>query len=103
MNSLLTGFGNTFLNASKALTNPTSTPAAAPMAQPNLLLQAFGAAIRGEDPHVWLQNLAKQHPQLQQYDFSNLQATAQQVCQQNNVNMQDMINRIDNAASPLIK
>lgn len=95
MNSLLNRFGNSFLNQ--------MSNAAAPMQQPNILMQAFGAAIRGEDPHTFMQNLATQHPQLRQYDFSNLQSTAQQVCQQNNVNMQDMINQIDNAARPFIK
>lgn len=39
---------------------------------PSLLMQAFGAAMRGEDPKTFLQNLAQQHPQLKQYDFSNL-------------------------------
>ena len=97
MNSLLGGFGNSF-NAFKPI-----QAAAAPMQQPNILMQAFGAAIRGEDPRVFMSNLATQHPLLRQYDLSNLQATAQQICQQNNVNMQDMINQIDNAASPFIK
>lgn len=96
MNSLLGRFGNTFLNSFN------TTPAPAPMAQPNILMQAFGAAMRGEDPHVFMQNLAAQHPQLRQYDLSNLQTTAQQVCQQNNVNMQDMVSKIDNMAGPLI-
>lgn len=95
MNSLLSGFGNTFLNSFK-----TSTPQ---MMQPNILMQAFGAAMRGEDAHVFMQNLAAQHPQLRQYDLSNLPNTAQQVCQQNNVNMQDMINKIDSAANPFVK
>ena len=98
MNSLLGGFGNSFLNSFK----PT-TQAAVPMTQPNILMMAFGAAIRGEDPHVFMQNLAGQHPLLRQYDLSNLPATAQQICQQNNVNMQDMAARIDNAASSIIK
>ena len=47
MNSLF-GFGNSFLNSFK------STPSAAPMAQPNILMQAFGAAMRGEDPHIFM-------------------------------------------------
>ena len=95
MNSLLGGLGNSFLTSFK--------PAAAPMAQPNILMMAVGAAMRGEDPHTFMQNLAGQHPLLRQYDLSNLPAAAQQVCQQNNVNMQDMVNRIDNAAGSIIK
>lgn len=97
MNSLLSGLSNAFLNSMQP------TGAAAPMTQPNILMQAFGAAIRGEDPHIFMQNLASQHPQLRQYDFSNLPNAAQQVCQQNNVNMQSMINQIDNAARPFMR
>jgi hypothetical protein len=34
-------------------------PSVQPQAQtPNILMQAFGAALRGEDPHTFLQNLA---------------------------------------------
>lgn len=95
MNSLLSGFGNTFLNATKASTSiPTS---------PNLLMQAFGAALRGESPQQFMQNLANQHPQLRQYDLSNLQATAQQVCQQNNVNPNQVLNELDNTFNTLSK
>lgn len=50
--------------------------AAAQPQMPNMLMQAFGAALRGEDPHTFIQNLAAQHPQLKQYDLSNLQQAA---------------------------
>lgn len=95
MNSLLGGFGNMLFK-----TTPTATPAAA---QPNILLQALGAAMRGESPQAFMQNLAMQHPQLRQLDLNNLQSTAQQVCQQNGVNVQDMANKIDNVANSFMK
>lgn len=96
MNSLLGGFGNALFK------NPANTQMAAAQ-QPNILLQALGAAMRGESPQAFMQNLAMQHPQLRQLDLNNLQSTAQQVCQQNGVNMQDMVNKIDNAASSFMK
>ena len=96
MNSLLGGFGNALFK------NPMTTQMAAAQ-QPNLLLQALGAAMRGESPQAFMQNLAMQHPQLRQLDLNNLQSTAQQVCQQNGVNMQDMVNKIDNVANPFMK
>lgn len=96
MNSLLGGFGNILFKS------PTTTQMAAAQ-QPNILLQALGAAMRGESPQAFMQNLAMQHPQLRQLDLNNLQSTAQQVCQQNGVNMQDMVNKIDNAASSFMK
>ena len=97
MNSLFGNLGNIFMNTQKAAT--TSIPAQATQTSPSVLMQAIGAALRGESPQQFLQNLAQTHPQLKQYDLSNLQQTAQQVCQQNNVDMQQAINKIDNITS----
>ena len=101
MNSLLGGLGNMFMNMNRSAAAPaamTSTPK-----MPNMLMQAIGAALRGESPQQFLQNLAQTHPELKQYDLSNLQQTAQQVCQQNGVDMQQAINSIDNITSSLVK
>lgn len=104
MNSLFGGLGNILMNQARGQSvMPKATQAAAQPQMPNMLMQAFGAALRGEDPHTFLQNLAAQHPQLKQYDLSNLQQTAQQVCQQNGVDMQSAINQIDNITSSIIK
>ena len=35
---------------------------------------------RGESPQAFMQSLAQTHPELRGLDFSNLQATAQQIC-----------------------
>ena len=91
MNSLLSNLGSSLLGGA------ARTPAA-----PNILMQAFGAALRNESPQQFLQNLAQTHPQLRQYDFSNIQQTAQQVCQQNGVNVQDAVNKLDNITSTLM-
>ena len=100
MNSLFGGFGNMFRNMAQnqvaSKINPTTQPQ-----MPNILMQAMGAALRGEDPHTFMQNLAAQHPQLKQYDLSNLSQAAQQVCQQNGVDMQSAINQIDNITSSI--
>lgn len=102
MNSLFGGFGNMFMNMARNQVAPKAvTQAAAQPQMPNILMQAMGAALRGEDPHTFMQNLAAQHPQLKQYDLSNLSQTAQQVCQQNGVDMQSAINQIDNITSSI--
>jgi hypothetical protein len=49
MNSLLGGFGNALFNSAKI--NPMATPAAT---QPNIMLQALGAAMRGESPQAFM-------------------------------------------------
>ena len=101
MNSLLGGLGNVLFNSAKPA---TMMQTAAPIQQtPNILLQAIGAAMRGESPQVFMQNLASQHPQLRQLDLSNLQGAAQQVCQQNGVNMQDAINTLDSTVGSIMK
>lgn len=99
MNSFLGGLGNMFMNMNRS--TATTTAAATTPKMPNMLMQAFGAALRGESPQEWLQSIAQTHPQLKQYDLSNIQQTAQQVCQQNGVDMQQAINSIDNITSSL--
>lgn len=104
MNSLFGGLGNILMNSARGQSVvPKIAQTAAQPQMPNMLMQAFGAALRGEDPHTFLQNLAAQHPQLKQYDLSNLQQTAQQVCQQNGVDMQSAINQLDNITSSITK
>jgi hypothetical protein len=50
MNSLF-GFGNPFLNAAKQqLNNSIQAPVQNTASSPNILMQAFGAALRGESP-----------------------------------------------------
>ena len=100
MNSLFGGFGNMFMNMARNQMAPKVAQTAQPQ-MPNILMQAMGAALRGEDPHTFMQNLAAQHPQLKQYDLSNLSQAAQQVCQQNGVDMQSAINQIDGITSSI--
>ena len=93
MNSFLSGLTNTF-----------SRMTAAPVAQtPSILLQAIGAAMRGESPSDFMKNLANSYPQLKPYNFDNLPSAAQQVCQQNGVNPQNVASQLDSIISPYIK
>lgn len=96
MNSLLGGIGNALMNINKVKAMPAQQT-------PNILMQALGAAMRGESPQSFLQNLAQLHPELKQYDLNNLPQTAQQVCQQKGVDMQQAINQLDSITSTLIK
>ena len=62
----------------------------------NIMLQAFGAMMRGESPKDFLSGLAKNNPALQGLDLNNLQQTAQQVCNSNGVDMESKIKEIQN-------
>ena len=49
-----------------------------------------------------MQNLAQTHPQLRQYDLTNLQQTAQQVCQQNGVDISNATQQLDNLTNSIM-
>ena len=68
----------------------------------NLLLQAVGAALRGESPQAFMKRLANQHPQLKRMNLDDLQGTARDLCQQNGVNADDVARSIDGVIGPMI-
>lgn len=49
----------------------------------NVMMQAFGAMMRGESPQQFLQNLAKNDPRLQGFDLSNPEKAAEELYQKN--------------------
>ena len=50
--------------------------------------------MRGESPQAFLKNLANSNPQLQGLDFDNLEGTAKALCEKNNVNMNELADKI---------
>lgn len=65
----------------------------------NLMMQAFGAMMRGESPRDFLKGIANTNPQLQNLDLDNLQSTAQELCNKNNINMQELASKISEFAN----
>lgn len=51
--------------------------------QSNIMLQAFGAMMRGESPQQFLQKLAQTDPRLQGLDLSNPEKAAEDLYRQN--------------------
>ncbi len=49
----------------------------------NVMMQAFGAMMRGESPQQFLQNLAKNDPRLQGLDLSNPEKAAEELYKKN--------------------
>ena len=47
--------------------------------QNNIMMQAFGAMMRGESPQSFLQNLAKSTPELQGLDLSDPSKAAEKL------------------------
>ena len=64
----------------------------------NIMMQALGSMMRGESPKDFLKNLANTNPQLQGLDFDNLEGTAKALCDKNNVNMEELADKIKDFA-----
>ena len=68
-----------------------------------ILLQAVGAAMRGESPQAFMKRLANQHPQLKKMNLDDLQGAANQLAQQNGINVEDVQRQLDEVINPFIK
>ena len=64
----------------------------------NMMMKAFGAMMRGESPTDFLKNLAKTTPQLQGLDLDNLEGTAKSICEQRNIDMNNLKSQIEDFA-----
>lgn len=60
----------------------------------NMMMKAMGAMMRGESPQMFLKNLANSNPQLQGLNFDDLEGTAKSLCERNNVNMNELADKI---------
>ena len=65
----------------------------------NMMMQAMGAMMRGENPKTFLKNLANTNPQLQGLNFDDLEGTAKSLCEKNNVNMEQLAEQIKGFAN----
>ena len=63
----------------------------------NILLQALGAALRGESPQAFMKRLANTHPQLKKINLDDLYGSAQQLCNERGLNVEDVTKSVDNA------
>lgn len=57
--------------------------------QNNIMMQAFGAMMRGESPQQFLQKLAQSDPRLQGLDLSNPEKAAEELYRQNGQNIDE--------------
>lgn len=74
--------------------NPMLSLLQGSQSQNNIMMQAVGAMMRGESPQTFMQNLAKNHPQLQGLDLNNLDKTAEDLCAKNGQDINDMKSKI---------
>lgn len=69
----------------------------------NILLQAVGAAMRGESAQDFMQRLANERPELKQINLGDLQGSAQALCQQRGIDATDLAKKIDGVIDPVVK
>lgn len=68
-----------------------------------ILLQAIGAAMRGESPQAFMKRLANSHPQLKRMNLDDLYGSAQQLCQERGLNADEVAKSIDPIVGSQIK
>lgn len=64
----------------------------------NMMMSALGAMMRGESPKDFLKNLANTNPQLQGLNLDDLEGTAKALCEKNNVDMNQLADKIKDFA-----
>ena len=69
----------------------------------NVLLQAFGAAMRGESPQAFLKKLANSDPRLKKVDLNDLMGSAQKLATENGRSIDDVQKEVDSAIAPYVK
>jgi hypothetical protein len=67
-----------------------------------IMMQAVGAAMRGERPEDFLSNLAKTNPQLKGLDLTNLESTANKLAQQKGVDMNQLTESVKASVNKLV-
>ena len=67
----------------------------------NIMMQAVGAFMRGESPQTFMQNLARTNPNLRGLDLTNINATAQKVCQEHGVDAEKLTAEITQSVAGL--
>lgn len=68
----------------------------------SIMLQALGAAMRGESPQAFLQGLAQTNPQLKGLDLTNLESTARQLAQQQGKDFNVLTNEVRSTVNKLM-
>ena len=69
----------------------------------SILLQAVGAAMRGESAQDFMTRLAQERPELQRVNLADLQGSAQRLCAEKGVDANQLAQKIDGVIEPIIK
>lgn len=65
----------------------------------SILMQAIGAAMRGESAQSFMTRLANEHPQLKSVDMNDLTGSAEKLAKEKGVNLEQVKTQIDGAVN----
>lgn len=68
----------------------------------SIMMQAVGAAMRGETPETFMKSLAKSNPQLNGLDLNNLEQTAHSLAKQKGVDEDKLIESVKSSVNNLM-
>ena len=69
----------------------------------SVLMQALGAAMRGESPQAFMKKLANTDPRLKKMNLDDLYGSAQKLAQEQGINVDDVRSQIDATFAPHMK
>ena len=69
----------------------------------SILMQAIGAFMRGDSPKDFMRSLANTNPKLRGLDLSDINATAQRVCQEHGVDPDKLTEEIKKTIASFTK
>ena len=69
---------------------------------PNIMMQAAGAALRGESPQTFMKNLARTRPELNGLDLDNLEGTANALAQKQGKDINALTAEVKQTVSGLL-
>lgn len=67
-----------------------------------VMMQAVGAAMRGESPENFMSNLAKNNPKLRGLDLTDLEGTAKNLANQKGVDINQVAENVKGQINKLI-
>lgn len=67
-----------------------------------IMMQAVGAAMRGESPEAFMQNLAKTNPKLRGMNLEDLEGTARSIAQNKGVDLNELTESVKATVNKLV-
>jgi len=64
------------------------------MGNGSIMMQAFGAMMRGESPQDFMRNLANSRPELRNIDLNDINGSAQRLCQERGIDANKLTEEI---------